>query len=59
MIKCLENHKHLIFLKQEQMVDKQFFYLNSKVKIRVLQVLNVKKLKNNYMNGLEIARQIS
>jgi hypothetical protein len=41
------------------MVDKQFFYLNSKVKIRVLQVLNVKKLKNNYMNGLEIARQIS
>jgi hypothetical protein len=36
MIKCLENHKHLIFLRQEQLLLSKFL-LNSKVKIRVLQ----------------------
>jgi hypothetical protein len=36
MIKCLEKHKHLIFLRREQMLLSKFFKLNSKVKIRVL-----------------------
>jgi hypothetical protein len=35
MNKCLEKHKHFIFLKQEQWLLSKFL-LNSKVKITVL-----------------------
>jgi hypothetical protein len=38
MIKCLENHKHLIFLKQEQWLLSKFLF-KPKVKIRVLHLV--------------------